>query len=49
MNDIVVRNLGLQSYEPIWRAMQEFTNTRGPNTRDEIWFCEHEPVFYPGS
>ena len=48
MNDIVVRNLGLQSYEPIWRAMQEFTNTRGPNTRDEIWFCEHEPVFTLG-
>jgi lipoyl(octanoyl) transferase len=48
MSDIVVRSLGLQSYEPIWRAMQEFTDTRGPDTPDEIWFCEHEPVFTLG-
>lgn len=48
MSDIVVRNLGLQSYEPIWRAMQEFTNTRDESTRDEIWFCQHEPVFTLG-
>lgn len=48
MSDIVVRNLGLQSYEPVWRAMQDFTDKRGPDTRDEIWFCEHEPVFTLG-
>ena len=48
MSEIIVRNLGLQSYEPIWHAMQEFTNTRGPDTDDEIWFCEHEPVFTLG-
>ena len=48
MSDIVVRNLGVQSYEPIWRAMQDFTNTRDENTPDEIWFCEHEPVFTLG-
>lgn len=48
MSDIVIRSLGLQSYEPIWRAMQEFTDTRGPDTPDEIWFCEHEPVFTLG-
>ena len=28
--------------------MQDFTDTRGPDTRDEIWFCEHEPVFTLG-
>ena len=48
MSDIVVRNLGLQSYEPIWRAMQDFTDTRDEDTLDEIWFCEHEPVFTLG-
>jgi lipoyl(octanoyl) transferase len=48
MSDIVVRNLGLQSYEPIWHAMQEFTDTREADTRDEIWFCEHQPVFTLG-
>ena len=34
MTDIITRNLGLQSYEPIWHAMQEFTNTRDADTRD---------------
>lgn len=48
MSDIVVRNLGLQSYVPIWRAMQNFTDTRDQDTLDEIWFCEHEPVFTLG-
>lgn len=48
MSDIVVRNLGLQRYEPIWRAMQNFTDTRDQDTLDEIWFCEHEPVFTLG-
>ena len=48
MSEIIVRSLGLQNYEPIWRAMQEFTDTRGPDTPDEIWFCEHEPVFTLG-
>ena len=45
---MVGRKLGLRSYEPIWHAMQEFTDTRGPQTADEIWFCEHEPVFTLG-
>ncbi|MGI9219486.1 MAG: lipoyl(octanoyl) transferase LipB [Woeseiaceae bacterium] len=48
MSDLVVRNLGLQSYEPIWRAMQDFTDSRDATSRDEIWFCEHEPVFTLG-
>ena len=45
---IVIRNLGRTDYEPVWRAMQSFTNTRGANTPDEIWFTEHEPVFTLG-
>lgn len=48
MSDIVVRNLGLQSYEPIWHAMQDFTDSRDAGTDDEIWFCQHEPVFTLG-
>lgn len=40
--------LGRTPYEPTWRAMQEFTNTRDENTRDEIWFTEHPPVFTLG-
>ena len=45
---IVVRSLGLQEYEPLWRGMQKFTNTRSPSTPDEIWFTEHPPVFTLG-
>ena len=39
----IVRNLGLVDYEPTWRAMQRFTDQRGPDTPDEIWFLEHPP------
>ncbi|NOR36353.1 MAG: lipoyl(octanoyl) transferase LipB [Woeseiaceae bacterium] len=35
-------------YEPVWRAMQEFTNTRTESTPDEIWFCDHDGVFTLG-
>jgi lipoyl(octanoyl) transferase len=45
---ITVRSLGLQDYEPLWRAMQRFTDTRTPDTADEIWFTEHPPVFTLG-
>ena len=48
MSEIAIRNLGLQTYEPVWRAMQQFTDTRDENSRDEIWFCQHEPVFTLG-
>ena len=39
---------GRQDYVPLWREMQEFTNTRDENTADEIWFVEHPPVFTMG-
>lgn len=45
---ITVRSLGLQDYEPLWRAMQTLTDTRTPDTVDEIWFTEHPPVFTLG-
>lgn len=32
----------------MWRAMQEFTNTRTTATADEIWFTEHHSVFTLG-
>src|SRR5450755_2632074 len=44
----LVRRLGLQPYEPVWRDMQRFTNERDEHTRDEIWFVEHPPVFTLG-
>ncbi len=45
---IVVRSLGRETYEPLWRRMQEFTDTRDESTADEIWFTEHPPVFTLG-
>jgi lipoyl(octanoyl) transferase len=44
----LLRWLGRAEYEPTWRAMQAFTEQRGPQTRDEIWFLEHPPVFTLG-
>lgn len=43
-----VRRLGLMDYEPVWRAMQAFTDSRDENTPDEIWLVEHPPVFTQG-
>ncbi|EQD45478.1 lipoate-protein ligase B, partial [mine drainage metagenome] len=42
------RWLGVQDYEPTWRAMQRFTDTRAPDTPDELWLLEHPPVFTLG-
>jgi len=44
----LLRWLGRAEYEPTWRAMQAFTEQRGPETADEIWFLEHPPVFTLG-
>ncbi|HUN70873.1 MAG TPA: lipoyl(octanoyl) transferase LipB [Steroidobacteraceae bacterium] len=44
----LVRKPGLVDYEPTWRAMQRFTDERGPDTPDEIWLLEHPPVFTLG-
>lgn len=35
-------------YEPVWRAMQAFTEARTAQTPDEIWLVEHEPVYTLG-
>ena len=43
-----VRRLGRQPYEPVWRAMQAFTDERGAETPDELWMVEHDPVFTLG-
>lgn len=45
---LIVRDLGLQPYQPIWQAMQSFTENRDENTVDEIWLLEHESVFTQG-
>ncbi|MFA7269524.1 MAG: lipoyl(octanoyl) transferase LipB [Sterolibacterium sp.] len=48
MRNMVVRRLGVVDYEPTWRAMQRFTAERGADSADEIWLCQHPPVFTQG-
>ncbi|MBS0464202.1 MAG: lipoyl(octanoyl) transferase LipB [Proteobacteria bacterium] len=43
-----VCDLGRQPYEPVWRAMQAFTDARDADTQDELWLVEHDPVFTLG-
>lgn len=45
---VQVRQLGRRSYEPVWRAMQAFTDARNADTVDEFWVVEHDPVFTLG-
>jgi lipoyl(octanoyl) transferase len=45
---IEIRTLGNKEYEPLWREMQDFTNSRDNDTPDELWFTEHPPVFTLG-
>lgn len=42
------RDLGRRAYEPVWRAMQAFTDARNSDTADELWLVEHDPVFTLG-
>lgn len=45
---VIARWLGRVDYEPTWRAMQVLTETRDPQTADEIWCLEHPPVYTLG-
>jgi lipoyl(octanoyl) transferase len=42
------RLLGRVDYAPTCAAMQAFTASRGEATPDELWICEHPPVFTQG-
>ena len=43
-----IRLLGRVEYLPTYEAMQAFTAARTPDTPDELWLCEHPPVFTQG-
>jgi len=44
----VVRDLGLADYTATWQAMVSFTAARGTDTPDELWLCQHPPVYTLG-
>lgn len=43
-----VKNLNQINYQDALQKMQSFTTHRTPDTPDEIWLCEHPPVFTLG-
>jgi lipoyl(octanoyl) transferase len=45
---MIVRLLGRAEYVPTWDAMRAFTQQRTPDTEDELWLVEHQPVFTLG-
>lgn len=45
---MLVKPLGLLDYQETWQAMQNFTENRTAHTPDEIWLCQHPPVFTQG-
>jgi lipoyl(octanoyl) transferase len=46
--EISLRLLGQVDYLPTYAAMQAFTAARTAETPDELWLCEHQPVFTQG-
>ena len=45
---MLTKLLGRVDYAPTAQAMQAFTEARTPETTDELWVCEHLPVFTQG-
>lgn len=45
---MIIRRLGRVDYATSFAAMQDFTASRGDATVDELWLCEHPPVFTQG-
>ena len=43
-----LQHLGRVDYEPTAQAMQAFTAQREPGTEDQLWICEHPPVYTQG-
>ena len=43
-----VRLLGRVDYAPTFEKMKEFTAQRLPEAREQLWICEHPPVFTLG-
>lgn len=43
-----VRFLGVTHYPDTLAAMRQFTDGRTSDTQDELWVCEHQPVYTLG-
>jgi lipoyl(octanoyl) transferase len=45
---MIVRYFDSADYLRSWRDMQVFTAARGDETEDEVWLCQHPPIFTQG-
>ncbi|HET9976129.1 MAG TPA: lipoyl(octanoyl) transferase LipB [Burkholderiaceae bacterium] len=45
---MLIRRLGRCAWAPTADAMRGFTEARTPDTTDELWLAEHDPVFTQG-
>ena len=45
---MIVKHLGPVAYDLTFEAMRAFTAARAEGTDDEVWLCEHPPVFTQG-
>lgn len=45
---MLICSLGLLPYETAYQNMVAFTNARTPDTPDELWLCQHPPVYTLG-
>lgn len=45
---LLTTQLGLQPYQAIYDAMMLFTQQREPTTPNELWLCQHTPVYTQG-
>lgn len=45
---MIVKTLGRCDFAATAAAMQAFSEGRGPDTPDELWLCEHAPVYTQG-
>ncbi len=45
---LLIKDLGLTDYRPVWQAMSWFTDARDAATPDEMWLLEHRRVFTQG-
>jgi lipoyl(octanoyl) transferase len=45
---IQVLHCGRVPYEPTYAAMRAFSDARDADTPDQLWLCEHDPVYTQG-
>ena len=45
---MIVKRLGPVAYDLAFEAMRAFTRARRDDSADELWLCEHPPVFTQG-